>query len=143
MSQTSRRVFLADVGKGMMVASLGATVASELGLSPVMAGEFEDRLTFGRLEPLVSLMQDTPAAELQPILVEKLKAGTSLKTLIAAGALANSRTFGGTDYTGYHAMMALTPAYEMSQQLPTSRAALPVLKVLYRNSERIQAVGPV
>ena len=103
-----------------MVASLGATVASELGLSPALAGEFEDRLTFGRLEPLVSLMQDTPAAELQPLMVEKLKAGMSLKTLIAAGALANSRTFGGTDYTGYHAMMALMPAYEMSQQLPAT-----------------------
>jgi hypothetical protein len=39
------------------------------------------------MEPLVSLMQETPPDELIPLLVEKLQAGTSLKTLVAAGAL--------------------------------------------------------
>ena len=37
--------------------------------------------------------------------------------------------------------MALVPAYEMAQELPKERQALPVLKVLYRNASRIQAYG--
>jgi len=37
--------------------------------------------------------------------------------------------------------MALAPAYEMSRELPEPRRALPVLKVLYRNSTRIQEQG--
>jgi hypothetical protein len=61
--------------------------------------------------------------------------------LIAAGSLANARTFGGHDYIGYHTFMALTPALEMSRELPTERRALPILKVLYRNTDRIQQFG--
>ena len=34
--------------------------------------------------------------------------------------------------------MALVPAYKMAGELPSDRQALPVLKVLYRNSSRIQ-----
>ena len=34
--------------------------------------------------------------------------------------------------------MALVPAYRMAGELPADRQALPVLKVLYRNSSRIQ-----
>ena len=34
--------------------------------------------------------------------------------------------------------MALVPAYQMAGELPPDRQALPVLKVLYRNSSRIQ-----
>jgi hypothetical protein len=64
-----------------------------------------------------------------------------LKTLIAAGALANARKFGGQDYIGYHSLMALAPAYHMSQELPAERAALPVFKVLYRNTNRMQEEG--
>ena len=67
------------------------------------------RLTFGPLEPLVALMQETPADKLLPILVEKLKDGTDLRELVAAAALANARTFGGQDYVGYHTFMALAP----------------------------------
>ena len=37
--------------------------------------------------------------------------------------------------------MALTPALEMSFELPTERKALPILKVLYRNTDRIQQFG--
>jgi hypothetical protein len=51
--------------------------------------------------------------------------------------LANARAFGGHDYTGYHTFMALLPAYQMAGELPTERRALPVLKVLHRNSRRI------
>src|SRR5262249_61086696 len=63
------------------------------------------------------------------------------RELVAAGALANARSFGGEDYIGFHTMMALSPAYRMAQELPSDRAALPVFKVLYRNTSRIQAKG--
>ena len=55
----SRREFLADVGKGMITATIGCGLASELGLASAQAGE--TRLEFGSLEPLVRLMQETPA----------------------------------------------------------------------------------
>src|SRR5262249_47626889 len=138
---SNRREFLADVGRGMFVASLGSVVAADLGLSPVWAGEAAERLEFGKMEPLVQLMQETPIGKLLPLLIEKMKSGTDLRTLTAAGALANARTFGGHDYTGYHALMALAPAYQMASEMPKEQRALPVLKVLYRNTNRIQEEG--
>jgi hypothetical protein len=145
MMPRNRREFLADVGRGMLIASLGPALTTELGLSRALgapAGPPDgDALNFGALEPLVALMQETPPDKLMPLLVQKLASGTELRTLVAAGALANARTFGGQDYTGYHSLMALAPAYEMSKELPEPRRALPVLKVLYRNSNRIQEQG--
>jgi hypothetical protein len=140
---STRRAFLADVGRGMLLASVGSGLAAELAIGPsAQAKEAStDFLSFGDLEPLVGLMQDTPAAKLQPILVEKIKSGVDLKTLVAAGALANARTFGGQDYVGFHTFMALGPAYKMAQELPSEQAPLPVLKVLYRNATRIQEFG--
>ncbi|MEX0611765.1 MAG: hypothetical protein WD738_00905 [Pirellulales bacterium] len=138
MNSRTRREFLEDVGRGMLVASLGSAAALELGLAPCVAEEASRRLTFGNLEPLVSLMQETPTEKLLPLLVAKLKSGIELKTLVSSAALANARAFGGQDYTGYHTFMALMPAYRMSGELPSNRQALPVLKVLYRNSSRIQ-----
>lgn len=141
----TRRGFLAEVGRGMFVAGLGSVLATDLGLTKAIASDFFDdnpeRLTFGKLEPLVSLMQETPIAMLLPKLVKLINDGTDLRTLIAAGALANARTFGGHDYTGFHAFMALPPALDMAMELPVNRRALPVLKVLYRNSARIQEHG--
>ncbi len=136
----SRRTFLSEVGKGMLVATAGSVAPAALGLSPAAAAAPET-LGFGALEPLVCLMQETPAERLLPALVQRLKSGTSLKQLTAAAALANARTFGGEDYIGFHTMMALAPAYHMAKELPTDRQALPLLKVLYRNSSRIQALG--
>ncbi|MCH8149046.1 MAG: hypothetical protein IH987_13870 [Planctomycetes bacterium] len=141
MNGHSRREFLVDVGRGMMIAGVGATLASELGISTVFAGESNTDLSFGPMEPLAALMQETSVDRLQSILVEKLRTGTPLRTLVAAGALANARTFGGQDYDGYHTLMALMPAYEMSKLLPADRRALPVLKVLYRNTSFIQREG--
>jgi hypothetical protein len=138
---SNRREFLADVGKGMLIASVGPALAADLGVAPAFAGEGPERLSFGEREPLVALMQETPAAKLLPILVAKLKEGTDLGALVAAAALANARTFGGHDYDGYHAFMALVPSYHMARELPEDRRALPVLKVLYRNSNRIQNFG--
>ncbi len=135
----TRRAFLGDVNRGMIVASLGAAGASELGFSSAFADEEPGALSFGKLEPLVNAMQETPLDKLQPLLVQKLQSGEAdLKRLTAAGALANARTFGGEDYDGFHCMMALTPAYEMAAELPEAEKPLPVLKVLYRNSGRIQ-----
>jgi hypothetical protein len=138
MNRPSRREFLEDVGRGMLVASLGSAAAIDLGMMPCLAEDTSQRLTFGQLEPLVSLMQESPPDKLLPLLVNNLKTGTNLKTLVTAAALANARAFGGQDYTGYHTFMALVPAYQMAGELPSKRQALPVLKVLYRNSSRIQ-----
>jgi hypothetical protein len=139
MNGRSRREFLEDVGRGMLVASLGSAAAFEMGIAPAFAEPPAGRLTFGKLEPLVSLLQETSPEKLLPIAVERLRMGTSLETLVSAGALANARAFGGQDYTGYHTFMALLPAYQMAGELPADRRALPVLKVLYRNSSHIQA----
>jgi hypothetical protein len=126
----------------MLVASVGATVAQDLGLASLALAENADaRLTFGAIEPLVAFMQETPASKLLPAVVERLRGGTDLRDLITAAALANARTFGGQDYDGYHAMMALLPAYQMSRELPEKQQALPVLKVLYRNTNHIQEMG--
>ncbi len=141
MVRNTRREFLGDVGRGMLLAGLGTTLAGDLGLAFVRGDEAAPALTFGDMEPLVALMQDTPPAKLTVILVDKLKSGTSLKTLVAAGALSNARTFGGQDYIGFHTFMALAPAYRMAMELPTALQPLPVLKVLYRNANRIQDFG--
>ncbi len=141
MPHRSRREFLAEVGRGMIAASVGFAAASELELAPALACEEPARLSFGSLEPLVGLLVDTPADKLLPILAENLRAGTSLRDLVTAAALANARTFGGEDYVGFHTMMALAPAYRMALELPPERQALPVLKVLYRNTLRIQEYG--
>jgi len=143
MMNRNRREFLADVGKGMLAASVGSNLAAELrlGLPSSFAAQASNRLLFGEREPLVGLMQDTPAAKLLPILVEKLKGGTTLKELVAAGALANARTFGGGHYDGHHAFAALMPSLHMSRELPEARRALPVLKVLHRNAAYIQEYG--
>lgn len=141
MVRNSRREFLGDVGRGMLLAGLGTTLVSELGLASSWAAEFDESLTFGKLEPLVGLMQDTPPAKLTGLLIDRLRAGETLQTLTAAGALANARTFGGEDYIGFHTFMALAPAYRMAQALPEPQKPLPVLKVLYRNANRIQEFG--
>lgn len=141
MQGHTRREFMNDVGRGMLIAGLGSALAADLGLADARAGEVDGGLSFGALEPLVALMQDTPPERLNGLLVEKIKAGTSLKTLVAAGALANARTFGGQDYVGFHTFMALAPAWHMAQALPRAEQPLPVLKVLYRNAARIQAFG--
>ncbi len=141
MVRNTRREFLNDVGRGMLLAGLGTTLAADLGIAHADAVDVPSALSFGDLEPLVALMQDTEPAKLTALLVDKLKSGTSLQTLTATGALANARTFGGEDYVGFHTFMALAPAFKMSQELPAALAPLPVLKVLYRNANRIQEFG--
>jgi hypothetical protein len=142
MSKRTRREVLADVGAGMFLASLGTTVASDLGLGAAWASEEPGRLTFGDLEPLVAFMQETPTDKLLPKAVEKFHNGTSLKQLVAAAALANARAFGGEDYVGFHTLMALVPAYHMSaEEHDKTRRPLAVLKVLVRNANRLRESG--
>src|SRR3954467_10283768 len=127
----SRRKFLGQVGCGMVTAAVGLGMARELGLAATEPAEKEARLEFGEMEPLVRIMQETPAKGLLPVLTEKLRSGTPLKQLVAAGAFANARTFGGEDYIGFHTMMALAPALHMALELPPEQQPLPVFKVLY------------
>lgn len=140
-TRRTRREFLGNVGRGMLVASVGAGTAFDMGLANAQADDDCERLAFGGLEPLVALMQETAVDKIVPALVEKLRAGTELKQLVAAAALANARTFGGEDYVGFHTLMALAPAHHMARELPEDRRALPVLKVLYRNTNRIHEHG--
>ena len=114
----TRRQFVGDVGKTMVAASVGFDLAHYLLPGTALAADEPERLTFGTLEPLVSLMQETPAERLLPIVVERLRQGTELRQIVAAAALANARSFGGEDYVGFHTMMAIPPAYHMAQELP-------------------------
>jgi len=142
MSLRSRRTFLSDVGHGMLAAGLGASLATDLGISTAFAEQGTDSIPLGEYERLVELMRDTPAQELQPMVARMILNGeVTLKELTAAGALSNAVTFGGCDYVGFHTAMAMLPALAMSHQLPKARRPLPVLKVLYRNSQQIQSVG--
>ncbi len=142
MHGTNRRAFLSDVGRGMLAAGLGATLANDLGFSTAFADEGAESIPLGDYASLVDLMRSTPAEKLQPLLAQKVVQGeTDLKTLICAGALANAVTFGGCDYVGFHTAMAMLPALEMSRLLADRRQALPVLKVLYRNAQQIQILG--
>ena len=125
----------------MLVAGVGASLAADLGIQVARAQEADEALDFGPLEPLVVMMQETSIERLLPALVEKLRQGTDLKTLVAAAGLANARTFGGEDYIGFHTLMALAPAYHMSGELSEAQRPLPVFKVLYRNTNRIAEHG--
>lgn len=137
----SRRQFLAAVGQGTLLATVGPALAAELGVTNPAAQADPKPLVFGELEPLVVLMQEAPVEKLQPLLAGRLKAGTPLKQLVSAAVLANARSFGGEDYIGFHTLMALMPAWQMAGKLPAGQSALPVFKVLYRNTARIQANG--
>lgn len=144
MSSRTRREFLAQVGRGSLIAAIGLGTAVDLGLASARAAEEEDRrLRFGKLESLVEMLQTSDGDAMLPRAIDKLKSGTSLQELVGAAALANARTFGGQDYIGMHTMMALAPCYQMSKRLAAEQAALPVLKVLHRNSRRISEVGGV
>ena len=137
----SRRRFLTDVSKGTLLATIGPALGAELGITSASAAEGPAQLSFGDLEPLVCFMQETPISKFQPALAGKLKQGVPLNKLVAAGVLANARTFGGEDYIGFHTLMALGPALKIAQSMPEKQQALPAFKVLYRNTNRIQENG--
>jgi hypothetical protein len=125
----------------MIAASLGAGLAGDLGIRAACALDGETELSFGRLEPLVDMLQSTALDKVLPAAVAALKSGTSLLDLVAAAALANGRAIGGEDYIGFHTLMALRPALVMADDMSTEQAPLPVLKVLYRNGQRVRPRG--
>ncbi len=138
---TNRRGFMDSVGRGMLVAGLGATLCDDIGFSPAFADEGSESLKLGQYKALVDLLQSTPVEKLQQVLVEKISSGVSLTQLISAGALANAETFGGEDYVGFHTAMAMLPALQMSALLSAERQPLPILKVLYRNTQQCHQFG--
>ncbi|MBX3442173.1 MAG: hypothetical protein KF774_07180 [Planctomyces sp.] len=141
MFRSPRREFLSQVGRGMLVATLGPAVSADLGMSLARAEDIGDRLTFGDREELVDFLQSTPPDRMLREVVARVRQGTSLREIISAAALANGRAFAGEDYIGFHTLMALRPALMMAEESPSELAPLPVLKVLYRNSSRIQEAG--
>ena len=143
MSEKTRRHFLQNVGSGMLIAGLGSNLSIELGVAADASLIPTNGNGYGTLGPWVELMQELEPDKLQVKMVEELgKGSVGLRDLVAAAALANAETFGGQDYVGYHAEMALIPALQISEELPEKLKPLPVLKVLYRNSSRIQQFGP-
>ncbi len=139
----SRRTFLQNVGGGMLVAGLGSNVALELGVAAEQELAPAEKKSYGDLAAWVGRMQELNPDKLQHTIVAALtNKEVEFRDLVAAAALANAETFGGQDYVGYHAEMALIPALEMTADLPEDRNALPILKVIYRNSSRIQQFGP-
>jgi hypothetical protein len=142
MSDRNRRKFLVEVGEGMLAALVGPALAADMGLSSRAAADEPARKpTPEALERLVSLLQETPVPKLVPTLVEQISKGVTLHELVAAGALSNARVFAGHNYDGYHTFMALAPSFRMAQELPEKERALPVIKVLHRNS-RTMGSGP-
>ena len=141
MRVANRREFLSRVGGTLGYAAVGFALVDRTGFAETLFRRSRERLRFGALDPLVDAMQETPADALLPLLVEKLRKGTPLSDLVAAGALANARAYGGTNYNGYHALMAMMPSYEMASQMPEPFAALPVLKVMHRNARFFQDSG--
>jgi hypothetical protein len=137
---TTRRRFLGGFGATLGLAAVGSVALRRLGLAEDGATRAE-RLRFGALDPLVDLVQSTPADALLPLLVAKLRSGTTLDDLVGAAALANARALGGTDYDGYHAFMALAPAHAMAARMPAPLGPLPVLKVVHRTARFVQAAG--
>src|SRR5437763_565612 len=120
----------------MLAVLVGSGLAAELGLAAEDNKEGKAK-TPSDLARLSQLIQQTPTKNLLPALATQLKNGASLKELIAAGALANARAFGGQDYNGFHSFMALCPSYAMAMALPEKERPLPILKVLYRTSTYI------
>ena len=127
----------------MLIAGLGGQVALDLGVASNQDLASTEPTQYGRLAPWVASMQELPPDQLQQKMINSLsQRNVKLSDLVAAAALANAETFGGQDYVGYHAEMALLPALQMSRELPVQARPLPVLKVIYRNSSRIQNFGP-
>ena len=141
MHLPNRRRFLADVGRGMLVATCGSSLAFDLRLAHAADADGAERLTFGTREGLVDLLQSSSPDRMLQHVVKELRNGLTLKEVIAAAALANARAFAGEDYVGFHTLMALRPALTMAEEQRGPAAVLPVLKVLYRNSSRIGEAG--
>ena len=56
--EPTRRNFLEQVSQSVLLASVGSTVACDLGLTTARAADGPTRLNFGKREPLVQLLQE-------------------------------------------------------------------------------------
>src|SRR5436190_1240145 len=125
----------------MLAALVGPVLAADLGLIGEAQGEergdARGPAVRTGLDRLAGVLQQTTPEKLLPLLKGLIDQGTSLRDLVAAGALANAHAFAGQDYNGYHTFMALAPALGIANELPEKDRALPVFKVLYRNSRYI------
>ncbi len=143
MNRSHRREFLADVGRGMLLASVGQVVAQDLGWLPrALADDSASRLTFGAIEPLVALCRIPRSTGCFRPSSSKIKSGEDFGRLVTAAALANARTFGGNDYEGYHTLMALVPGLpDVARAARIAARPCRFLKVFYRNTNHIQQLG--
>lgn len=133
----SRRRFLSDLSHGMIAASVGTALATDLTSFAFANESGDERLDFGARQPLVDLLQQSSPEKMLPAVIEKIRGGVALSDIVAAAALANASAFGGEDYIGFHTLMALKPTLDLADYTQDARKALPVLKVLYRNSSRL------
>ena len=120
MQRNNRREFLADVGRGMLVASVGSALALDLGLRPrwPTTGTNADVRRAGAAGGADA--GDAGRTSLLPVLVDEAeRRAPTCATWWRAAALANARTFGGEDYVGFHTLMALAPG------LPDGPASCP------------------
>ncbi len=60
MAPSTRRAFLSDVGRGMLAAGLGSSLAHDLGFSTAFAAEGAQTIPLGEYASLVELMRNTP-----------------------------------------------------------------------------------
>ena len=75
MNPTNRREFLSDVGRGMLAAGLGTSLANDLGFSTAFATQGSDAVPLGQYTALVDLMRSVPAGKLQPLLAARIVKG--------------------------------------------------------------------
>jgi hypothetical protein len=136
MNRSDRRQFLAEVGQGMTAVLVGPALAHQLGVGAEARGDDKSKTPAG-IDRLAKLIQETRPEKLLGVFKGELDKGTTLREMVAAGALANARAFAGQDYDGYHTFMALAPSFTMASELPEKDRPLPVFKVLYRNSSLI------
>ena len=79
MTENTRRNFLSDVGRGMLIASLGPSLCVDLCLAQDPIDRGSDELTFGEFEPWVVRMQETPPDQLLRVLAKSIATGTELR----------------------------------------------------------------
>ena len=139
MAQRTRRELFSDVGRGMIAAAVGTS----LGLRP-RASLFRPSMTEATLPSATSNRSSRscrrrPPAKLLPMVVDKLKNGTELRTFVGrrgAGQRPHLRRRGLRRLPHPDGPRPGLPHGAAS--CPSERRPLPVLKVLYRNTNRIQ-----
>ncbi len=137
--RSTRRQFLVTVGAALELAAVAG--AAPRGARRLFWDDAAGRLGLGRFEALAGLLLESEPEEVLPRVARELREGLPLSDLVAATALVNARALGGSNYNGFHALMALMPSYEMALQGSGPDAVLPVLKVVQRNLRFIAQAG--